>query len=211
MDAGAGRRRDFDAVAATWDQHPVRVERTRALAEAMARLVPLRQDMRLLDYGCGTGLVALALHPYVASVVAADNSEGMLDELSAKLEVAGLDNVSARRLDLEQEDWTGEPFDVIVSSMALHHIRQAGVVVSRLAAALRPGGWLAIADLAGGSEGFHPDPTGVFHHGFSAEEMGEMFEAAGLTDVQTVEGAKMARETGEFMVLLTVGRRTGET
>jgi 2-polyprenyl-3-methyl-5-hydroxy-6-metoxy-1,4-benzoquinol methylase len=201
------RRRDFDAVAATWDENPVRVQRAHDLAEAMRRLVPLRPDMRLMDYGCGTGLVALALQPYVGVVVAADNAPGMLAELTGKLQAAGLSNVAAQQVDLEREAWTGEPFDVIVSSMALHHIRAAALVVKRLAGALRPGGWLAIADLAGGSDSFHPDPTGVFHHGFSAETMGEMFAAAGLTEVQTVEGATMSRETGDFVVLLTVGRR----
>jgi len=201
------QQRDFDGVAATWDENPGRVQRTRDLAEAMARLVPLGPDMRLMDYGCGTGLVALALQPHVGAVVAADNAPGMLTELAGKLQAAGVTNVTVQQLDLEHEDWVGEPFDVIVSSMALHHIRDAAGVVVKLAAALRAGGWLVIADLAGGSDSFHPDATGVYHHGFSAEAMGEMFAAARLTGVRTVEAARMTRETGEFGVLMTVGQR----
>jgi len=47
----------------------------------------------------------------------------------------------------------------------------------------------------------------VFHHGFDEDEMRGMFEAAGLTEVRTSEATRMVRETGDFPVLLTVGRR----
>ena len=201
------QKRDFDALAATWDDNPMRLKLTRSIAEAMLREVPLRLDMALLDYGAGTGLVTLALQPHVASVIAVDNSAGMLARLDEKLAAAGLRNVTTMQLDLEQQDWPGEPLDVIVSSMTIHHIPDAATVVRKLGQALKPGGWLAVADLDEKSEGFHPDPTGVFHHGFSAEDMQAMFAAAGVLESRTVEALRMSRETGEFVVLLTIGRR----
>lgn len=201
------QRRDFDALAATWDDNPGRIKVTGAIAAAMLRELPLLPNMRLLDYGAGTGLVTLALQPHVQTVVAADSSAGMLEQLARKRDAADIHNVVTVQLDLAEQEWAGEPFDVIVSSMTLHHIPDVAPVVLKLGAALQPGGWLAAADLDEKSEGFHPDPTGVFHHGFSGAQMQAMFAAAGLRDLRTVEALRMERETGEFAVLLTVGRR----
>jgi predicted TPR repeat methyltransferase len=201
------QKRDFDALAATWDDNPGRLRVTRAIADAMLREVPFQSDMAMMDYGAGTGLVTLALQPHAASVVAVDSSAGMLGKLDEKLAAAELSNVTTLQCDLEQSDWTGEPLDLIVSSMTIHHIGAAALVVKKLGAALKQGGWLAIADLDAESVGFHPDPTGVFHHGFGAEEMQSMFTAAGLGSLRTVEALRMERETGEFAVLLTVGQK----
>ena len=44
---------DFDAKASTWDADPAKVERARHVAEAIAREVPLRKWMSVLEYGCG--------------------------------------------------------------------------------------------------------------------------------------------------------------
>src|SRR5262245_42487472 len=46
---------DFDARAATWDDDPTKVERARAIADAIVREVPLAPSMAALEYGAGTG------------------------------------------------------------------------------------------------------------------------------------------------------------
>lgn len=199
-------KRDFDTAAATWDENPQRRALALSVAEAVVAAVPLRPDMRLMDYGCGTGLVTLALHPYVGHVVAADSSTGMLQALSGKLQASGITNVEAVLLDLEREDWQGPAFDVIVSSMTLHHIQNAALVLRRLADMLVEGGTLAIADLDAGSEGFHDDHTGVMHHGFSAAQRQELFQQARLREITTIEAARVLKPDAEYPVLLTVGK-----
>ena len=66
---------DFDARAATWDDDPAKVERARAVAEAIARSVPLARSMRALEYGAGTGLVSFVLRDRLGEVTLADLSE----------------------------------------------------------------------------------------------------------------------------------------
>ena len=200
-------KRDFDSAAATWDDNPHRRALARSVADAIVKAVPLRPDMRLMDYGCGTGLVTLALQPHVAHLVAADSSEGMLHTLGNKLQAAGITNVEPVRLDLERDDWQGLPFDVIVSSMTLHHIARVDLLVRKLAGMLVDGGYLAIADLDAGSEGFHADHTGVMHHGFGVAERQELFAQASLTEIRTIEAARVQRPGAVFPVLLTVGKR----
>lgn len=198
---------DFDAAAATWDDNPRRVRLAQAVAQAIRQQINLQPHMRLLDYGCGTGLVALALQPHVGFVIAADSSLGMLQKLQEKIRAAGLTNITTRQLDLESQDWDGPPVDVIVSSMTFHHLQNPQAILRKMAAMLVPGGFLAVADLDAGSEGFHSDKAGVFHEGFSAQQMKEMFSTAGLEGIHTVEVGQMEREGQLFRVLLTVGRK----
>lgn len=202
---------DFNAAAAAWDDNPVRVQRAWQVAEAILREVPVRADMCALDYGCGTGLVALALQPHVCEMVAADNAEGMLEIVQQKVQAGGLKNVRAVLLDLEQEELGESGFDLIVSSMAFHHLQEPGLVLRRLAEGLNCGGFAALADLDGGSEDFHDQDEGIKHHGFGAAERQEMFAQAGLSGVRTLEVFRMPKEkdgvTREFPVLLTVGKK----
>ena len=204
-------RVDFNAAAAHFDENPLRVQRAWQVVEAILREVPVRPDMCALDFGCGTGLIALALRPHVCDIVAVDNAQAMLEIVQQKVQAGGLENLRPLLLDLEQEDLTESGFDLIVSSMAFHHLHEPALVLRRLAKGLNSGGFVAVADLDGGSEDFHDQDEGIKHHGFGAAERHEMFAQAGLSEVRTLEVFRMPKvrdgETLEFPVLLTVGRK----
>ncbi|GAB1316499.1 hypothetical protein MFIFM68171_06709 [Madurella fahalii] len=78
----------FNAEAASWDTNPD-VQRATALAHAayLARLPgpATLSTYDVLDLGCGTGLLSLALAPSVRSVTAVDPAQAMIDALRAKL------------------------------------------------------------------------------------------------------------------------------
>jgi SAM-dependent methyltransferase len=78
-------RRDFEAVASRWDSNPTRLKIAHDVAAAIMRAVQLSPQMDVLDYGCGTGLVAMQLQPHVKSVTGADSSPAMLDVLKDKI------------------------------------------------------------------------------------------------------------------------------
>lgn len=205
-------RRDFDAAAANWDDNPVRRELTLAVVEGIRRRVPLEADWRIMDYGAGTGVVALALSGDVAQVLAVDSSAGMLEALRGKAAAAGVGNVSELLADLTAQDATVGAFEAIVSSMTLHHIEAPGALIGKLVGLLGPGGWLALADLDEEPGTFHPDPAGVHHHGFGAETMRGLLAGAGLVEitceqVHTVRRPVADGSLQDFGVLLTTGRR----
>jgi predicted TPR repeat methyltransferase len=77
-------KRDFDKVAASWDT-PMRVKLATDVAGAVSAEVRLATEMDVLDFGCGTGLLALQLQPYVRSITGVDSSQGMLDVLGSKI------------------------------------------------------------------------------------------------------------------------------
>lgn len=203
--------RDFDSVAVRWDQQPRRVELARAVSIAMIRETQPDKAMRVLDFGCGTGLVTLALAPLVREVIAADSSQGMLEQLSSKLLDTGISNV---RPYLIPHDGTGTlpiPVDLVVSSMTMHHVADVDGLIKRFQAMLNPGGQLCIADLDAEDGSFHDDPTGIAHHGFCSLEMERLFSEAGFRDVHTVRVMDVEKQRGSdiqrYPVNLTTGRR----
>jgi ubiquinone/menaquinone biosynthesis C-methylase UbiE len=175
-------KRDFDAAAATWDANDMRVRVSLAIAQAMLERLKFKGDEWLLDYGAGTGAIALSVAPHVRQVVAADSSKGMLDVLAEKASAAKVTNVTTLLLDLERHAPPQEALglDVIVSAMALHHIRDTQGFLRKANEMLGAGGRIAIADLDTEAGDFHPDNTGVEHFGFDRAALQERFEAAGF-------------------------------
>ena len=207
-------RRDFDTEAGAWDSVPARIALARAITEAILERVPISPEMHALDYGAGTGLLTLGIQPHVGSIAAADSSLGMLAQIERKIAASGLAGVRTLRLDLEREPPPGEQFDLIVSAMTMHHIQDVPALVAVLSSMLRPGGWLAVADLDPDDGEFHEDPAGVHHNGFERDTMAGLFESRGLEDV-TCETAhtleKPVKEKGlrAFTVFLVSGRKPG--
>lgn len=178
-------KRDFDGAARHWDEKPGRLELADNIAAGIRQAIQLRPDMSMLDFGCGTGLITLALAPSVARATGADSSAGMLEELQAKSQSLGLGNVSARLLDNESGLDFDEAYDLIVSSMTFHHVPRIPGILSQMYRLTTPGGQLAIADLDEDGGMFHEDSSGVYHQGFNRRVMAELIHAAGYRGIKT--------------------------
>jgi ubiquinone/menaquinone biosynthesis C-methylase UbiE len=176
----------------------------------MIRAAQPDKAMRVLDFGCGTGLVTLALAPLVKEVIAADSSQGMLDQLSGKLMDTGISNVRPFLIPHDGRETLPTPVDLVLSSMTMHHIADVSGLIKRFRTILNPGGQLCIADLEVEDGSFHDDPTGIEHHGFSSQEMERLFREAGFSDVRTVRVMDVEKQRGgdiqRYPVNLTTGR-----
>jgi ubiquinone/menaquinone biosynthesis C-methylase UbiE len=208
----AGEKRDFDAAAATWDENPGRVKMAHDVARAIRETINPGPETEVLDFGSGTGLLTLALLPYVRSVVAVDSSKGMLDMLDAKVAAQGLLHIRTLPVDLEKGDKLPGPVDLVTSSMTFHHLRDPVPVLVEMARILRPGGRIAIADLDSDEGKFHDSPEGVFHNGFDRCTMQKYFKAAGFTAVQHRTAALMHKtgadgKTRTFTVFLMTAKK----
>ncbi|MHB8845906.1 MAG: class I SAM-dependent DNA methyltransferase [Nitrospirota bacterium] len=205
-------KKDFDKEAAQWDANPGRVKLAQDVADAMIREVRPTREMDALDFGCGTGLVTLKLQPLVRTITGMDSSQGMLAALASKVAGQGLTNVRTLFLDLEKGGAIGGKYHLIVSSMTLHHVPDPAALIAQLAAALLPGGTLALADLDAEDGSFHGDNTGVHHLGFDRARIKGSFEQAGLASVRDVTAAVVAKEIEgngrrEFPVFLVMGKK----
>ncbi len=204
--------RDFDKAAATWDDEPRRVKLARDVAACIAGRIALHPGMDVLDFGCGTGLLALDLQPLVRSVTGVDSSGGMLEVLGAKAASLALTNVTAVHRDLERGDLLEGSHHLITSSMTLHHIRDIGALLSEFSRVLLPSGHIAIADLDLDGGRFHDDGSGVFHDGFSRGWLADMLESAGFEGVSCETATSVTKEVAgggerEFTVFLMTGRK----
>jgi ubiquinone/menaquinone biosynthesis C-methylase UbiE len=170
----------FDQLAATWDDNPLRQALTAAVAAAIRTDVPLRPEWTALEYGCGTAALSFRLSGLLQQIVAADPSPGMLEQVRQKLTAAGTDNILPQQLNLDTEPPPPETVDLILCSMAMHHVEDLRRVAAAFAAMLRPGGWLAIADLEAEDGSFHQDQA-VPHNGFEPAMLAGLMAKAGLT------------------------------
>jgi len=176
-------RQRFDVIAAEWDDSPRRRELATGVAAAIAETLPLQAHWHALEYGCGTGLVGAALAPRLGHLLACDVSPGMLSVLTEKARAAGLDHLQTRVLDLTSEPPPAEHFDLIFSSMTMHHIPDVPALLHTFHGMLKPGGWLALVDLDAEDGSFHgEDMPGVMHHGFDRIALQDDLRAAGFAE-----------------------------
>jgi len=204
-------RARFDRVASDWDANPGRITLAKAVVEAIRKAVPLRPDMNAMDFGAGTGLVTLGILPYVRSLTAVDASGEMLRMLDQKVKVLRMGNVHTLFCDITKTRLPVVEFDLIVSSMVLHHIPDVSQALRQLRPCLRRGGWIALADLDSEDGTFHPDPTGVFHHGLDHNEVRRWLQDAGFMDTMAREAHRIVRTSAdgkmrEYPVFLVTGR-----
>lgn len=125
---------------------------------------------RILDIGSGPGVAACLFAQAFpdAEVVAVDAAETLLDRARARAEKQGLgDRFRTLRAELPEALDTIGTADLIHSSRAVHHVGDQQLVLDGLAAALRPGGLLAIAE-GGLPTRYLPRDTGAGRPGFQA-------------------------------------------
>ena len=193
----------FDEAAATWEEKPLRVALAAAIVAGLRSHISLQPSMRVLEYGCGTGMISRAISPLVHSVLAMDSSPGMLAVLREKTREEGVANISTVVRDLSREDPTAETFDLIVSGMAMHHIAALETVTDRLFSSLRPGGYLAVADLAPEDGSFHEENSGVAHFGIDPALLLGLFQRHGVRQAASREVHAVLKNGRRYPILLT--------
>lgn len=206
----------FDDAASTWDDDPAKIERARATAALLREQLALDGSERVLEIGGGTGQLSLALVDHVREVLVTDASSGMVDVARANIEQAGVsDRLTAQQLDLVTDPLPQRRFDGAWAQLALHHVHDLDVLLTRTRSLLEPGGWLAVIELDDDRDGaFHANYeefTG--HHGFDREAFADRLRSNGFHDVSVVDAGSVEKELGgdhqgrgTFTTFLAVGR-----
>ncbi|MGE5198260.1 MAG: methyltransferase domain-containing protein, partial [Rhodospirillaceae bacterium] len=98
-------------------------------------------------------------------------------------------------------------FDLITSSMTLHHVRDLPGLFRAFRALLRAGGRVALADLDREDGTFHePEVTDVHHLGFDRAELRQLLSEAGFGELQDATAFVHRRKGREYPVFLVTGR-----
>ncbi|MGM0583985.1 MAG: class I SAM-dependent DNA methyltransferase [Pseudomonadota bacterium] len=172
------------------------------LAEMLRGLDPQGRGLSLLDLGCGTGLMAMALGEVAGHRTGVDLSEEMLAEADAR----GLYDelyVGDAVAFLEAETEPGEeplgPWDLIAAADVLPYLGALEALFAGLAANLAPGGRALLStetlpEDAFGPRGWVVGPHQRYHH--SGRYMREGLAAAGL-EIEAMERAVIRTREGE--------------
>jgi ubiquinone/menaquinone biosynthesis C-methylase UbiE len=202
----------FDSKARQWDDNPMFRERGLKIAEAIRKAVPLHRQMSALDYGCGTGLLSFPLKDELGAILLADSSGGMLEVVREKIAAQEVSNMTTLQLDLLADPPPAQRFDLIVTSMTLHHVPDTDPILRVFHDLLNPGGYLCIADLDQEDGSFHGLDVDV-HHGFDRADLSLRAAQAGFANMQFQTVFSIAREhatgTRDYPVFLMTAQRAG--
>jgi ubiquinone/menaquinone biosynthesis C-methylase UbiE len=187
---------NFDNKARTWDENPMHMERSMAISIKMKETLPLRKDMKALEYGAGTGILSFILAEKLGHITMMDSSAEMVKVMEEKVLVSKATNLSPVFMNLEKE----RPYafyDLIFNQMVLHHITDIHSIFDKFYQMLLPGGFLAIADLYTEDGSFHGEDVDV-HLGFDPEKLKKELLVAGFKSVNFEQCYTVKREvTGE--------------
>jgi SAM-dependent methyltransferase len=118
---------------------------------------------RILDLGCGTGTGTLALARRFpdAELIAVDVAPEMLHRLRDSAAKAGVaDRIRTVQADLD-ETWPDvHDVDLVWASASMHHVGDPDRVLAAVFASIRPGGLLALAEMASFPRFLPPDLGG---------------------------------------------------
>ena len=195
----------FAHKAADFDKNKSRTDNVQHIADTLTATIALNREMHLMDFGSGTGLLLERIAPQVGKITAVDVSESMNAQLLAKQERIACE-LELRAIDLVSET-LDERFDGIISSMTMHHIQDIPEMFGKFHSLLKPGGFLALADLDLEDGSFHGEDTGVYHCGFDRQEFAQTAIAAGFLAAQLDSVSVVRKPQGDFPVFLLTARR----
>lgn len=190
----------FKAKASNYDSAKHRVDNVQNIADCMLTTIKFNANMHVLDFGSGTGLLLERIAQYVEKITAVDISSSMNSQLREKLEDIDC------HLNILEIDLNRTPIEIqvdgIISSMTLHHIDDCQAMLSKLYSMLKPGGFLAIADLDKEDGSFHREDTGVFHFGFDRSYLKKIASASGFNKINVKTASTVSKPQGDFPVFL---------
>lgn len=129
------------------------------LRDALLSRIAWRGDERVLDVGCGHGLLLVAVAKQLSTGRAVgidiwsqtDQADNRPEETAENARLEGVaDRVEVRDGDARNLEFPEGAFDVVVSSFALHNIpesREREQAVREIIRVLKPGGRVAIVDV----------------------------------------------------------------
>ena len=172
----------FESAAGQWDR--LRQEMFGRSSQLQALPAFLDERWTVGDLGCGTGQVAAALAPFVASVIAVDRSADMLQ--AAKRRLREMANVEVRRGDLEALPIADQELDAATLLLVLHHLPDPAAALREAARVLKPGGRLVISDMLPHDREDYRHQMGHVWLGLSEEQLRRLLGAAGFYDIRLV-------------------------
>lgn len=199
----------FEGRAKAWDNDS-RIERSKMVAKKINEVVGNEKYNSIMEYGCATGLISFNLCDKFKKVTLMDSEKEMIKRVKEKLEKYKKNNVFPIQIDLMDEAYKEENFDLIYTSLTFHHILDTEKIIKIFYELLNENGMLCIIDLDKEDGSFHinqKDFNG--HNGFEHRYMENIFENVGFSSIKSdtfYRGEKIYKEkTIPYSLFYTVG------
>ena len=192
-------KHDFNYKAETFDS-PKNIFLANLVCQAVEKQIDLLSDKEILDFGGGTGLLALPLAIQAKFVTLVDISEKMLGQARLKAERQEIKNIQFLEQDL-LETPLEQGFDLIVVCRVLHHMPDLDAAFSLFHQHLKEDGQLLIADFT---------KTEANHHGFDLAELENKLAQFGFSsiDSQILYSAEDLFQGNYSELFLTVAQKS---
>jgi predicted TPR repeat methyltransferase len=195
----------FDSCAAKFDENLGRLNYRgpELVLDALQRTSETpAQGWRIVDVGCGTGLVGAVLRPLANRLIGVDLSAGML-------ELARSRSVYDELIRADITDYLKRhegSFDVLTAADVLTYVGDLNDFFHAAASSLKPGGLVvALLEALDGEGTYRLNLSGRFSH--SLHYLRHVMESTGFT-VDSVRQDSMRNESGRAVqTLIAIGRR----
>ena len=143
-----------------YDQTLGKIKRHHKLLDLVVESSKVKKNDRVLDLGCGTGLLSLKyLKKTDCFISGIDSSAEMLSIFKKKIKKLGLGKkITCKLEDVENLNFNSRMFDVIASTVALHHIKNKYPAIKKIHKALKNGGKFVLGDIDMDTTGKLTDP-----------------------------------------------------
>jgi len=190
----------FDLLAMDWDTER-RINRAEIITDEIKENIEIKKEFIALDFGCGTGLLSFNLHKYFKRIDLVDSSKGMINRLNEKIKKSKISNMNPIHFDFTMNLELDKKYNVIYSSMALHHINNINLIIKKFYNLLSENGTLCIIDLNTVSEIFHKEESEFTgHHGFEILKLNEILKNSNFTNVTTKTFYHSEKKTDQEVV-----------
>ncbi|CON97700.1 methyltransferase small domain superfamily [Streptococcus pneumoniae] len=192
-------KHDFNHKAETFDS-PKNIFLANLVCQAVEKQLDLLSDKEILDFGGGTGLLALPLAKQAKSVTLVDISEKMLEQARLKAEQQDIKNIQFLEQDLLANPLEQE-FDLIVVCRVLHHMPDLDAALSLFHQHLKEDGQLLLADFT---------KTEANNHGVDLAELEKQLIEHGFSSVhsQILYSAEDLFQENYSELFLTVAQKS---
>ena len=199
----------FDEAAKTWDKKQSSIDSSNACVNNLLEKTTLKNDANILDYGCGTGFIAFALSNETNNILGMDYSDGMVSRFNEKAKELDFDNIKAVKHNMNEEELPQEQFDLVISSMTMHHIKDTNMFARKCFEALKNNGIVCINDLEKEDGTFHKkhNNEGVEHFGFEKEDVCKIFENQGFEIISCDTVFKHERNDKEYPLFNLIAKK----
>jgi len=135
----AGHSRFWDRIAKRYSQRPIADETAYQKKLEVTRTY-FRPDMKVLEFGCGTGSTAITHAPHVHHIQAIDISSKMIEIARSKAESNRVGNVTFTQSTIDEFTADDQSMDAVLGLSILHLLANRDDIIAKVYKMLRPGG-----------------------------------------------------------------------